>query len=173
MSKEQTPEEKRKEDALRLREWRARKRAEYIANGGEPPKRGRPTVSAEAQKEKKKLREAKYREQKRLAAPPKPPKQKAAPKPKKRTKKAEPPPPPLQEVLPPEDAEWRAPAVCEILAASKSFEDCRKFATIEQRKPAHRPLRLKIVIFGSSIAELKREAAKVGINSFWNYGHVK
>lgn len=87
MPKEQTPEEKRKEDALRLREWRARKRAEYIAANGEPPKRGRPRVAFEVQAEKKKLREEKYREQKRLEKPPKPPKpEKLKPEPKQNEK---------------------------------------------------------------------------------------
>ena len=169
-----TDEEKRRKDSERLREWRKRKRAEYLAeNGGELPQRGRPKVSKEVQAEKKKLREAKYREQKRLEAPPKPPKPlkpPKEPKTKERPKKAL---PDLKEILPPEDAEWKAPATCEILCASKDYGDTRRYATIERRKPAYRPLRLKVVVFGNSIAELKREAAKIGINSFWNYGHVK
>lgn len=106
-------------------------------------------------------------EKRKAEAPPKAPKE---PKTKERPKKAL---PDLKEILPPEDAEWKAPATCEILCASKDYGDTRRYATIEQRKPAYRPLRLKVVVFGNSIAELKREAAKIGINSFWNYGHVK
>ena len=149
-----TDEEKCRKDAERLREWRHRKRQEYLAADGDPQKKGRSTVPEEVQRQQKAEREVRLED------------------PTEFTNKIaeEPPSPPLQEVLPPEDAEWKTPAVCEILCASREFEGIRRYATIEQRKPAHMPLRLKIVIFGNTIAELKREARKVGINNFWNYG---
>ena len=89
--------------------------------------------------------------------------------PKKQSKKMHLPTPQEAE-LPPEEAEWKAPAVCEILAQSKEYGGTRRYATIEQRQHTSRPLRLKIVIFGNSVTELKREARKIGIYNFRNYG---
>ena len=88
-----TPEEKRRADAQRLREWRAAKRAEYIAKNGGPPKIGRPRLSPEERKQKKAEREVQYREEKLIAAPPKPKKNKRIkpePKPKKQEKTLQP-----------------------------------------------------------------------------------
>lgn len=97
MPKNQTPEEKRAADAQRLREWRQRKRQEYLAENGisekDLPKRGRPKVSEKEQKKKKAEREARYREEKLLAASPKPLKEKKtklAPRSKKQKKNLQP-----------------------------------------------------------------------------------
>lgn len=70
----------RQANAKRLREWRQRKRAEYLAANGEPPRRGRPAVAPEIQKQKRAEREKRYQEKKRLEAPPKPQKLPQPPK---------------------------------------------------------------------------------------------
>ena len=69
-----------------------------------------------------------------------------------------------------EDQKWRSPTICEVLSASVDYENSRRFATIERRIPANQPLRLKIVIFGDTVADLQKIARRVGIFNFQNFG---
>ena len=69
-----------------------------------------------------------------------------------------------------EDQKWRSPTICEILSSSIDYENSRRFATIERRTPANHPLRLKIVVFGDTVADLQKVARRVGIFNFQNFG---